>query len=162
MRDAGIDVPLLPATEQANQEGHLPVLPALNGTLDVTLVKNLVNKYNFNRGPYFISEWYPAWFDHWGEVHKTVPFEDFIDDYKTVLDSGLSINMYMVHGGSTRGFWNGANMPPFRPQTSSYDYDAPIDEAGNATPKFYAFRNVIENHIEKNFLKYLRKIKLLP
>lgn len=163
MRDAGIDVPLFTCDGTGEiKEGHLPgLLPALNGTLDVTLVKNLVNKYNFNRGPYFISEWYPAWFDHWGEVHKTVPFEDFIDDYKTVLDSGLSINMYMVHGGSTRGFWNGANMPPFRPQTSSYDYDAPIDEAGNATPKFYAFRNVIENHIGEKLPEVPQKNKTI-
>ncbi|OIQ66422.1 beta-galactosidase precursor [mine drainage metagenome] len=45
---------------------------------------------------------------------------------------------------------NGANMSrtePYSPQTSSYDYDAPVDEAGNATAKFYKFRAVIEKHL---------------
>lgn len=56
----------------------------------------------------------------------------------------------MFHGGTTRGFMNGANYndsSSFEPQISSYDYDAPLDEAGNPTPKFWAFRNVIEKHL---------------
>jgi beta-galactosidase len=36
---------------------------------------------------------------------------------------------------------------PYTPQTSSYDYDAPIDEAGNATPKYMAMREVIMKYI---------------
>jgi beta-galactosidase len=63
----------------------------------------------------------------------------------------MSINMYMFHGGSTRGFMNGANYKGgttnYEPQVSSYDYDAPLDEAGNATPKFLAFRQVIERYL---------------
>jgi len=58
--------------------------------------------------------------------------------------------MYMFHGGSTRGFMNGANFKdtsPYEPQTSSYDYDAPLDEAGNATDKFMKFREVIQKHL---------------
>jgi beta-galactosidase len=58
--------------------------------------------------------------------------------------------MYMFHGGTTRGFMNGANYNdknPYEPQISSYDYDAPLDEAGNATPKFIAFREVIMKHL---------------
>lgn len=31
----------------------------------------------------------------------------------------------------------------FLPITTSYDYDAPISEAGDLTPKFFALRNVI-------------------
>jgi beta-galactosidase len=45
---------------------------------------------------------------------------------------------------------NGANMSkhdPYSPQTSSYDYDAPLDESGNPTAKFYKFREVIEKHL---------------
>jgi len=34
------------------------------------------------------------------------------------------------------------------PQTSSYDYDAPIDEAGNATEKFYAIRKLFANYLQ--------------
>ena len=35
----------------------------------------------------------------------------------------------------------------YSPQTSSYDYDAPLDEAGNPTPKYYKFREVIQKHL---------------
>jgi beta-galactosidase len=59
----------------------------------------------------------------------------------------------MFHGGTTRGFMNGANFKddtPFEPQISSYDYDAPLDEAGNATEKFWAFRNVIQKYLPKD------------
>jgi beta-galactosidase len=67
-----------------------------------------------------------------------------------VLAAGISINMYMFHGGTTRGFMNGANyndQNPYEPQISSYDYDAPLDEAGNATDKFMKFRAVISKHL---------------
>ena len=63
--------------------------------------------------------------------------------------------MYMFHGGTTRGFMNGANYNdrnPYEPQISSYDYDAPLDEAGNATPKFNRFREVIMKHSENQAL----------
>jgi beta-galactosidase len=58
--------------------------------------------------------------------------------------------MYMFHGGTTRGFMNGANFKdgtPYEPQISSYDYDAPLDEAGNATEKYMKFREVIKKHL---------------
>jgi beta-galactosidase len=60
--------------------------------------------------------------------------------------------MYMFHGGTTRGFMNGANCYDtsyYQPQISSYDYDAPLDEAGNPTEKFYAFRDVIVKYLQE-------------
>jgi beta-galactosidase len=154
-REAGFDVDLYTCDGPSQMPaGYLPgVLPAVNGLDNVKEVKKLINKYNNNHGPYFIAEWYPAWFDSWGLKHQVVPFRDFISTYDSVLDAGLSINIYMVHGGTTRWFWNGANMSrtePYMPQTSSYDYDAPIDEAGNATPKYMAMREVIIKHLPKN------------
>jgi beta-galactosidase len=68
----------------------------------------------------------------------------------SLLSAGISVNMYMFHGGTTRAFMNGANYNkknPYEPQISSYDYDAPLDEAGNPTPKFMAFRSVIQKHL---------------
>jgi beta-galactosidase len=35
----------------------------------------------------------------------------------------------------------------YEPDTTSYDYDAPLDEAGRPTPKFFAFRDVIQRHL---------------
>lgn len=152
MRDAGFNVPLYtcdPPNVLAN--GCIDgALPASNGSDNVKEVFNVIKNNNNGKGPFFIAEWYPAWFDWWGTSHHTVPAEKYTPRLDTVMANGISINMYMVHGGTTRDFMNGANYDdknPYAPQISSYDYDAPIDEAGNATPKFYAFRDVIKKHL---------------
>ncbi|BAU55312.1 glycoside hydrolase family 35 protein [Mucilaginibacter gotjawali] len=132
-------------------KGNLPgLLPAINGIDDPQQVKKMVRDNHEGKGPFFIAEWYPAWFDWWGTQHHTVPPENYAARLDGVLAAGLSINMYMFHGGTTRGFMNGANyndIDPFEPQISSYDYDAPLDEAGNATPKFMLFRKAIAKHL---------------
>jgi len=132
-------------------KGYLPgYLPAVNGLDDPKEVKKLINKYHDGKGPYYIAEWYPGWFDSWGSPHQGSNADEDAKKLDEVLSAGISINLYMFHGGTTRGFMNGANMSkrePYSPQTSSYDYDAPLDEAGNPTPKFYKFREVIEKHL---------------
>ena len=37
----------------------------------------------------------------------------------------------------------GANLP-YQPQPTSYDYDAPLSEAGDLTEKYFALRDVIK------------------
>ncbi|WP_293945697.1 MULTISPECIES: glycoside hydrolase family 35 protein [unclassified Sphingobacterium] len=131
--------------------GHLPgLLPAVNLIDEPAKVRKLIRENHGGKGPFYVAEWYPAWFDWWGTEHHTVPAEKYTKGLDRVLSAGISINMYMFHGGTTRGFMNGANYndeKPYEPQTSSYDYDAPLDEAGNATPKFMAFRNVIKKYL---------------
>jgi len=133
------------------EKGHLPgLLSAINGVDDPEVVERKVRANHEGKGPFYIAEWYPAWFDWWGVPHHTVAAERYAGRLDTVLGAGISINMYMFHGGTTRGFMNGSNykgFTPFEPQTSSYDYDAPLDEAGNATKKFMAFRRVIARHL---------------
>lgn len=153
-REAGFDGLLYtcdPAGDVA--KGYLPgLLPAVNGLVTPSAVKNLVRKYHKGKGPFLIAEWYPAWFDWWGTKHHIVAPDTYAATLDTVLGAGLSINMYMFHGGTTRGFMNGANdkdSTPYEPQVSSYDYDAPLDEAGNVTEKFRIFRSVIEKHLPK-------------
>lgn len=131
--------------------GHLPgLLPAVNGIDNPTLVKRLIRANHNGKGPFYVAEWYPAWFDWWGAPHHTIPAKNYAGRLDSVLAAGISVNMYMFHGGTTRGFMNGANFnddSPYEPQTSSYDYDAPLDEAGNATPKFMLFRKIIATHL---------------
>jgi beta-galactosidase len=151
-RDAGLDVPLFTCDPvSAYPNGILPgCLPAVNGSSDPQLVKAIVNKYHNGKGPYYVAEWYPGWFDDWGKAHAHTDVTGDAKKLDKVLASGISINMYMFHGGTTRGFMNGANMndkDSYSPQVSSYDYDAPLDEAGNPTPKFLAFRKVIEKYL---------------
>jgi len=150
--DAGFDGILYtcdPARDVA--KGSLPGLfPAVNGLDMPEEMKAVVRKNNNGKGPFYMAEWYPAWFDWWGAKHHTVPAAEYVTQLDRVLGAGISINMYMFHGGTTRGFMNGANCYDssyYQPQISSYDYDAPLDEAGNATEKFMQFRNVIAKHL---------------
>ncbi|MEO6849654.1 MAG: beta-galactosidase family protein [Mucilaginibacter sp.] len=151
-REAGFDGLLYTCDPPADLEkGYSPgLLPAVNGIDDPAKVKAIVKQHHDGKGPFYIAEWYPAWFDWWGTPHHTVPAEQYTGRLDSVLGAGISINMYMFHGGTTRGFMNGANFKdntPYEPQVSSYDYDAPLDEAGNPTLKFMAFRKVIERHL---------------
>ncbi|GGF14084.1 glycoside hydrolase family 35 protein [Hymenobacter cavernae] len=131
--------------------GHLPgLLPGVNGIDKPRQIRKIVQANHEGKGPYYVAEWYPAWFDWWGTRHHTVPLEKYTPGLDSVLRAGMSINMYMFHGGTTRDFMNGANYKGdtshYEPQISSYDYDAPLDEAGNATAKFRAFREVIARY----------------
>ncbi len=151
-REAGFDGILFTCDGPSQMpKGYLPgYLPAVNGLDNPPEVKALINKYHDGKGPYYVSEWYPGWFDSWGSPHQTTDADEDAKKLDQVLSAGMSINMYMFHGGTTRGFMNGANMnkkDPYAPQTSSYDYDAPLDESGNPTAKFYKFRSVIEKHL---------------
>lgn len=133
------------------KDGHLPgLLPAVNGLAQPEKIKELVNQYHSGKGPYYVAEWYPAWFDWWGTPHHTVPASMYVPKLDSLLAAGISVNMYMFHGGTTRGFMNGANdndKDPYEPQISSYDYDAPLNEAGNPTTKYHDFRNVIQKYV---------------
>ena len=72
-------------------KGSLPGLfPAINGVDNPAQMKSLVRKYNSGKGPFFIAEWYPAWFDWWGTKHHTVPAENYSGKLDTVLSAGVS------------------------------------------------------------------------
>lgn len=151
-REAGFDGILFTCDgAEKMPAGYLPgYLSAVNGLEDPAQVKSLINTYHNGKGPYYVAEWYPGWFDDWGKKHADVSSEQSAKTLDKLLAAGISVNMYMFHGGTTRGFMNGANMNkelPYSPQVSSYDYDAPLDEAGNPTEKFHAFRKVIARYL---------------
>lgn len=102
-------------------------------------------------GPLMCAEYYPGWFDCWGQPHlqdHVVDTPKMLRELEWMLRHDASFSIYMVHGGTSFGFTAGANsFPPFLPQTTSYDYDAPISEAGWATPKFQALRELFLRHL---------------
>ncbi|GAA2752420.1 glycoside hydrolase family 35 protein [Amnibacterium kyonggiense] len=98
-------------------------------------------------GPLMCSEFWDGWFDHWGEHHHTTSAEDAAASLDELLAAGASVSIYMFHGGTDFGFTNGANHKgAYKSHVTSYDYDAPLDETGWATPKFRAFRDVIRRY----------------
>ncbi|XP_065928820.1 beta-galactosidase isoform X3 [Magallana gigas] len=97
-------------------------------------------------GPLVNSEFYPGWLDHWGYPHSTVNLDVFSKALDLLLDYGANVNMYMFEGGTNFGFWNGANYAPYQAVPTSYDYDAPLTEAGDITDKYIAIRQVISKY----------------
>jgi beta-galactosidase len=102
--------------------------------------------------PKMTGEYWDGWFDAWGnKQHVHTNAEEQAKEVDWILNQGYSLNLYMFHGGTTFGFMNGANMGAepdarYQPQTTSYDYDAALDEAGRPTKKFSLLRDVIQHH----------------
>ena len=101
--------------------------------------------------PKMCSEFWSGWFDKWGARHETRPAKDMVDGMREMLEKGISFSLYMTHGGTSFGHWAGANSPGFAPDVTSYDYDAPINEYGLATPKFWELREMMEKYDAKGF-----------
>ena len=95
--------------------------------------------------PLMCTEYWTGWFDHWGEPHHVRPADEAAATLDEMLAAGASVSLYMFHGGTNFGFMNGANLDGtvYQADVTSYDYDAPLSEAGDPTPKYFAFRQVI-------------------
>lgn len=97
--------------------------------------------------PLMCSEFWSGWFDHWGRKHETRDASKMVEGIKDMLDRNISFSLYMTHGGTTFGWWGGANNPAYSAMCSSYDYDAPISEAGWTTPKYFKLRELLSNYL---------------
>lgn len=94
--------------------------------------------------PKMVMEFWTGWFDSWGNYHMVFNADALIDNMKKILDQKASINLYMFHGGTNFGFMNGAvELPSYQPDITSYDYDAPLSEAGDYTPKYKKIRQLL-------------------
>lgn len=100
--------------------------------------------------PLMCSEYWSGWFDHWGAKHETRSADDLVNGLKEMLDKNISFSLYMTHGGTSFGHWGGANFPNFSPTCTSYDYDAPINESGKPTQKFYAVRDLLAGYLPES------------
>ncbi|MFD8012399.1 glycoside hydrolase family 35 protein [Streptomyces sp. NPDC058955] len=148
LRTHGVDVPLF----TCDQPGDL-VRGGLDGVLrTVNLGSRVADGLDRLRraqqtGPLMCSEFWIGWFDRWGAVHTTRDAADAAADLDRLLAAGASVNLYMFHGGTNFGLTNGANdKGTYRPTVTSYDYDALLDESGDPTPKYEAFRATIARH----------------
>jgi beta-galactosidase len=152
--DAGFDVPLFACNpkDQLRRGWRDDLFPVVNFGTDPRGAFQALRRV-LPTGPLMCGEFYPGWFDTWGAPHHTGNTEQYLADLKYMLDNKASFSIYMAHGGTTFGFGTGADRP-FKPDTSSYDYDAPISEAGWATDKFWKTREL--------FAKYLQPGETLP
>ena len=149
IKNAGFNVPLMTCDGSGQMpNGYIPgILPTVNGAVGDDIMKS-IDRY-WPGGPYFVAEFYPAWFDVWGQPHSAVNYKRPAEQLDWMLKNDVSVSIYMFHGGTNFAYTNGANTNngAYEPQPTSYDYDAPLGEYGNAYPKYYAFREVIQSNL---------------
>ena len=149
-RAHGIDVPLT-TVDQPNDEmlsnGSLPELHR-TGSFGGRATERLATlRRHQPTGPLMCSEFWCGWFDAWGAPHRTTSASDSARELDAVLATGGSVNIYMFHGGTNFGFTSGADdKGTYRPNTTSYDYDAPLAEDGTPTEKYWRFREVLAKY----------------
>jgi beta-galactosidase len=103
------------------------------------------------RVPVFSSETYPGWLTHWGEKWARPGLPELLKEVTYLLENHKSFNLYVAHGGTNFGFTAGANSggKGYEPDLTSYDYDAPINEQGQPTSKYFALRDLIAKYAGK-------------
>jgi beta-galactosidase len=149
-RAAGITVPLTTIDQPTPEMLAAGSLPGLHMT--ASFGSRSIERFETLRsfqptGPLMCMEFWIGWFDSWGTHHHCTSVADSADELDALLAAGASVNIYMFHGGTNYGLTNGANdKGRYVPIATSYDYDAPLDEAGNATAKYFAFRDVISRY----------------
>ncbi|MDY5673715.1 MAG: beta-galactosidase [Bacteroidaceae bacterium] len=99
--------------------------------------------------PLMCSEFWSGWFDKWGARHETRPAKEMVAGIDEMLSKGISFSLYMTHGGTSFGHWAGANSPGFAPDVTSYDYDAPINEWGQPTEKYWLLRETMQKYTDR-------------
>ena len=146
--DAGFTKSVLYTADGAAElpDGSLPELPAVINFGPGQAKEDFATLHRLRPdGPFMNGEYWAGWFDHWGEKHHTTNAKQQSDELAWILAQGYSISIYMFHGGTSFGWMNGANSngKNYEPDTTSYDYDAPLDESGRPTAKYNLFRDVI-------------------
>lgn len=144
----GINVPFYTADgataymlEAGNIDGAAIGLDSGSSEADFEQAK----KHNPNV-PSFSSETYPGWLTHWGEKWARPDTNGLKKEVEFLLKNKKSFNLYVIYGGTNFGFTAGANAfspTQYQPDITSYDYDAPINEQGQPTAKYFMLRNLI-------------------
>ena len=134
------DGPTLTMLSGGSMEGHLCV-----GNFGSKPKENFETMKAFRPDqPLMCGEYWCGWFDHWGEEHHVRPAEEIVSDVRDFMELGASFNFYMFHGGTNFGFMSGANhIKQFEPTVTSYDYIAPLNEAGDRSETYYSIREAV-------------------
>ncbi|KFQ46919.1 Beta-galactosidase, partial [Nestor notabilis] len=150
----GSEVLLFTTDGTRAEELRCGTLQGLYATVDFGPGSNVTEAFGAQRwvepkGPLVNSEYYTGWLDYWGEAHASTSLVHVARGLEDMLQLGASVNMqvvswYMFHGGTNFAYWSGADFKDqYKPVTTSYDYDAPLSEAGDPTEKLFAIRTVI-------------------
>ncbi len=150
LKDRGIETPLFTSDGTCYQMLTGGTIPEIHKTANFgsrakEQFENL-RKYQPD-GPLMCTEYWNGWFDHWEEAHHKRSPKEAAENLDEILSLGASVSTYMFHGGTNFGYMNGANeYDCYESTVSSYDDDAPVNESGELTEKYYLFRDVISKY----------------
>ena len=146
LRAAGFDVPLFTSDQAGDlRPRQLPgVFQAVNIHRDASRGFARLAQVQ-PEGSRLGAEFYTGWFSEWGR--RNTPGQASLPDLEWMLTNGISFCLYMAHGGTSFGFTSGANGDPYRPDVTSYDYGAPISEAGLPTEQYVRLRELFARHL---------------
>ncbi len=151
MVNLGVDVPLCTSDGPWN-EAYLAgsidgILPTLNFGSKAKLHIASFKERNPHL-PFICMEYWLGWFDALGEAHHLRDPKECAQQFDDILKEG-HVNIYMFHGGTNFGYYNGANdHGAYSPLVTSYDYDALLTENGQPTEKYYLFQKVISKYVQ--------------
>lgn len=165
----GINVPLVTSDGPGSHHllgGTLPdVLATANFGADPEKAFEKLKSFRPD-SPEICMEFWNGWFDHWGGKHHTRGAGNeaggAADSLEKMLKSGAHVNFYMFHGGTNFGFTNGANgnyRDEYIPTVTSYDYDCPLNEYGDASAKFTTCQNIIAKYSNNPAIKPIKPVK---
>ena len=147
IRSCGVEVPLFtsdgPASSMLSGGTVEGAWPTVNFGSGADKAFQALERLS-GRGPRMCTEFWCGWFDHWGEKHHTRDTAEMLRELSLLLEQDASFSLYMFHGGTNFGFTAGANQYiRYNPTVTSYDYDAPLNEYGDYTPKYFAIRELL-------------------
>ena len=165
MRELGVTVPFVTSDGPwgaAFKTGQLEgALPTGNFGSNCEKQFKVMEPQMAKKGPLMCMEFWAGWFDAWGNKIKMRSVLSMNKkDYEYTIKNGHNINIYMFHGGTNFGFMNGSNYyGKLTPDTTSYDYDAPLSEDGRMTKKYEAFRAILKKYKDVPDVEFSTKIE---
>lgn len=165
MRSLGVTVPFVTSDGPwgaAFKTGQLEgALPTGNFGSNCEKQFKVMEPQMSKKGPLMCMEFWAGWFDAWGNKIKMRSVLSMNKkDYEYTIKNGHNINIYMFHGGTNFGFMNGSNYyGKLTPDTTSYDYDAPLSEDGRMTKKYQAFREISKKYKDVADVDFSTKIE---
>jgi beta-galactosidase len=116
--------------------------------------------------PAMAGEVYPGWLTHWGERAFQGTSVDLSATLDEMMRKNLSFNLYVIHGGTSFGFYAGANVDAdsgeYQPDITSYDYAAPVSEQGVATKRYMQYRSIIAGYLSTPLPPVPSPIETIP
>lgn len=98
----------------------------------------------FEGQPKGVLEFWVGWFEQWGGAKANQKTASMLEKalYELLQEGFTAINYYMFFGGTNFDHWGGRTIGEHTFMITSYDYDAPLTEYLQETPKYQVIKRV--------------------